>query len=261
MELLRCAFEPTPDASKRPNGIVVQAPVVQEQDTPIPSGRWRFNSDPGAPRTFSLKEIGLKPISYQVVKTLLERHHYLHSVSGGTLLLFGAFIGNRLLGAIQFSRGSAQAHKLVEGAAMADCATLARLWLSDELPKNSESRVLGIALRALKRHTSVRFLISYADPSQHHLGIIYQATNWLYTGLSGATPLFDLGDGIARHSRSISIRFGSHSLAHFQSRGVAIKKVPQSAKHRYVFFLDPAWRDRLLLPVLPYPKEVANEHS
>ncbi len=33
-------------------------------------------------------------------------------------------------------------------------------WLSDELPPNSESRVIGICLRALKKHTSVKFLIS-----------------------------------------------------------------------------------------------------
>ena len=112
-----------------------------------------------------------------------------------------------------------------------------------------------MVLRALSRHTGVKFLVSYADPSQEHVGIIYQATGWLYTGLSSAMSLYDLGDGKARHSRSLSHAYGTHSVAHFRSHGVAIKLVPQSAKHRYLYFLNPAWREWLRVPVLPYPKQ------
>jgi len=234
---------------------LTRAPVVQEKDAPIPAGRWRCDSDPGAPKTFSPKRIRLSPISYQVAKILLERHHYLHTISAGTLFVFGAFVDNRLLGAVQFTRGSAKAHCLVEGATMRDCCTLARLWLSDELPSNSESRVISIALRALRQHTSLKFVVSYSDPSQGHLGTIYQATDWLYTGLSGAMPLYDLGDGVARHSRSLSNRFGTHSTAHFEASGVKVTQIVQSAKHRYVYFLDSSWRGRLRVPVLPYPKK------
>ena len=113
-------------------------------------------------------------------------------------------------------------------------------------------------LRALRRSTSIAFLFSYADPTQGHVGTIYQATGWLYTGLSQATPLYDIGDGIARHSRSLSHAYGSHSIKHFARYGVEVKKVPQAAKHRYVYFLDPSFRHRLNVPVLPYPKKAGN---
>ncbi len=36
----------------------------------------------------------------------------------------------------------------------------------------------------------LKFLAAYADPTAGHLGTIYQATNWLYTRLSEASPLF-----------------------------------------------------------------------
>ena len=50
------------------------------------------------------------------------------------------------------------------------------------------------------------------------------------------------------------------SLRHFADHGVVVKLVPQAQKHRYVNFLDPAWRDRLSVPVRPYPKrEVTDE--
>ena len=84
---------------------------------------------------------------------------------------------------------------------------------------------------------------------------IYQATGWLYTGMSETMPLYDLGDGVARHSRSFSHAFGSHSLKHFQKHGIDITVIPQGAKHRYVYLLDPSLRDHLTVPVLPYPKK------
>jgi hypothetical protein len=194
-----------------------------------------------------------------VAKEIIVAHHYLHSLPGGTQLALGVFLGSRLLGALTLGVGPYNAHCLVDGVGAEGCLTLTRLWLSDGLPANSESRVLGVVLRNLRRHTSVKFLVSYADPAQGHLGTIYQAAGWLYTGLSEASPRYDLGDGMAHHSRSLSHAFGSHSLAHFRRHGVALELIPQAAKHRYVYFLDRTWRERLQVPVLPYPnREVAD---
>jgi hypothetical protein len=196
-----------------------------------------------------------------LARQLVERHHYLHSLPGGTCLAFGAFQGNRIMGVMTLGVGPKNAHALVEGAGPEDCLTLSRLWLSDELPRNSESRFIGVVLRSLRKNTGLKFLVSYADPAQGHLGTIYQATGWVYTGLSEAMPLYDIGDGKARHSRSLSHAYGTHSLEHFSRHGVQVKLVPQQAKHRYLYFLDPAWRERLKGPALSYPRaEVANEY-
>jgi hypothetical protein len=53
----------------------------------------------------------------------------------------------------------------------------------------------------------------------------------------------------------LSHSFGSHGLAHFRRHGIGVKLIPQAAKHRYLYFLDSAWRDRLRVPKLPYPKK------
>lgn len=205
--------------------------------------------------TPALHTIRNAPIPIAVAKKILVRNHYLHSLPGGTRLAFGVFVGASLLGAMAFGVGPSNAHRLFREAVADDCVVLTRLWLSDELPQNSESRVLGIVIRALRRHTNIRFLVSYADPSQGHLGIIYQATNWIYTGLSNAVPLYDLGDGIARHSRSVSHAYGTHSLKHFERHGLQVKLVPQTQKHRYIYFLDTALRVRPQSEALPYPKQ------
>ncbi len=213
----------------------------------------------GATPTPALHSLWVSPIPIAVAKALLVEHHYLHSLPGGTCLAFGVFHQGRLLGALTLGVGPANAYRLVDGAKPEDCLVLSRLWLSDELPPNSESYVLGVVLRALRKQTRVSFLVSYADPSQGHLGTIYQATNWLYTGLSEAMPLYDSGDGKARHSRSLSHAYGSHSVEHFAQHGIAVRTISQSRKHRYIYLLDHTLRDRLHVPVLPYPKkEVAH---
>ena len=160
-----------------------------------------------------------------------------------------------MLGALTLGVGPYNAASLVDGATSDDCLTLTRLWLSDELPPNSESRVIGMVLRSLRKHTSIRFVLSYADPSQGHLGIIYQSSNWLFAGRSEPTPLYDLGDGHLRHSRSFAHAYGSRSVRHFASHGVNVKLVPQQPKYRYVYFVDWSWQPRLLVPVLPYPRK------
>ena len=108
-----------------------------------------------------------------------------------------------------------------------------------------------MVIRELRRRTNLNFLVTYADPSQGHLGTIYQATNWVYTGISEDMPLYDIGGGKPRHSRSLAHAYGTHSVKHFKEHGVDLKLVPQSPKRRHVYFLNSNWRGRLHCCVLP----------
>jgi hypothetical protein len=198
----------------------------------------------------------VRPVPQALAKELLVREHYLHSFPGGTHLCFGVFCSKRLMGALTLGAGPAQAYAMVEGAKPRDCLALTRLWLSEDLPKNSESACIGVVLRALKQYTNLRFVVSYADPTQGHLGVIYQATNWLYTGLSQGTPLYDIGDGKQYHSRTLSQIYGTRSVKYLRDHGMEVNQVPQQGKHRYIYFLYPSCRERLKATVLPYPKMI-----
>jgi hypothetical protein len=189
-----------------------------------------------------------------IAKTVIVKNHYLHTFPAATMLCFGAFMDDRLLGAITFGCGPANAYRMVEGVTQEDCLTLSRLWLSDELPSNSESRFIGICLKYLKKYTQVKFVVSYADPEQGHVGTIYQATGWIYTGLSVATPRVDIGDGVLRHSRSISHSLGSHATGFMRDCGLKTKIIPQSRKHRYIYLLNQECQKMLKPAILPYPK-------
>lgn len=208
----------------------------------------------GATPTAALHSLRVIPIPIAASKVPLIDHHYLHSLPAGTAICLGVFKDNRLHGALTFGAGASNAYRLVKDAKPEDCLTLTRLWLSDDLLPNSESRVLAVAVRALRKHSNVKFLVTYADPSHKHVGTIYQATNWLYIGLTEPEELFDLGDGKARHTRSLGVTLGTRSKRYFESKDIRFKTILQQPKHRYIYFLDPTYTSRLKPHFLPYPK-------
>ena len=219
---------------------------VNESLTPI------HGLDPGLNPSTVLQ---VQPIPVIIAKNLIEKHHYLHTLPAGTQLSLGVFLAKTLMGALTFGVGPFQAYRLVQGAGRGECLTLTRFWLDDTLPGNSESRVIGSVLRSLKKYTSLKFLVSYADPSLGHLGTIYQSTNWLYTGLSGSLTLYDFGDGVLHHSRTIGSIYGTRSAGYLKAHGAKLTLITHSGKHRYLYFLDRSWREHLRVPVLPYPKK------
>lgn len=166
---------------------------------------------------------------------------------------FGVYLGNELCGAVVFTSGARQAHRLLAAARPQEVVTLARLWLSDTLPRNSESRVLGVVLRELRRTTPWKLILSYADPEAGHVGTIYQATGWLYLGKTAGETYVRLADGCLHHPRSVYERYGSNRIGHLRATGVAARRDRVGAKFRYAYVLDPTWRWRLRDLIQPYP--------
>jgi len=146
---------------------------------------------------------------------------------------------------VVFTSGARNGHRLLVGVNPNQVATLARLWLADDLPANSESRVLGIVLRDVRRTTDWKLILSYADPAAGHVGTIYQATGWLYLGETPGESYVRLADGRLHHPRTVYSTYGSNRISHLRATGVPASRVFVGGKHRYVFMLDPTWRWRL----------------
>ncbi len=204
------------------------------------------------------RDLWVKPIPAKAGRRLCEAHHYLHSYPGGAFLNLGVFAAHRLLGVLVLGAGPTNLHRLFKCARNNEVACLARLWLDDRLGRNSESRVLGVVLRLLRKEQStLKALVAYSDPSVGHTGMIYRAAGFLYLGESMAMPLYRLPDGSVHHSRSLAHSYGTYSRKHFASFGVDVDLVQQSPRHTYVVLIDPNWRERLTRPVIPYPKQGA----
>ncbi|MDR1587163.1 MAG: DUF4338 domain-containing protein [Treponema sp.] len=113
------------------------------------------------------------------------------------------------------------------------------------------SRALMLAVRNLKQDfPHVRLLVSFADSEQRHLGILYQAANWIYTGESYTAQFFD------KTGKRI------HGRVQSDHPGWDLRKKPGKAKYRYYLLLhknDKPLRARLESLRLPYPKHLLQE--
>jgi len=207
----------------------------------------------GRPPRSIPRALRVSPCPAAVVRPMMAERHYLHSMPGVVCETFAVELDGELVGGVVFTAGARHAHRLLQGAAPGHVVTLARLWLADELPANSESRVLGVVLRHLVHGGRYKLALSYADPAAGHVGTIYQASGWSYLGTTEPERYFVL-DGVRIHPRSASERFGSNSVAHLRRTGLAIVAHKSPPKHRYAYVLDPRWRWRLRGTPQPYPK-------
>ncbi|MDQ2745591.1 MAG: hypothetical protein M3Z66_25325, partial [Chloroflexota bacterium] len=108
------------------------------------------------------KSLQVGTVHPSIVRDLVEHHHYLRSMPAAPRYCFGVTLHGQLVGAVVFTTGARLGHKLLAAAKPQDVLTLARLYLLDEIPKNSESRVLGIVLRYLRTHTACKLVLSYS---------------------------------------------------------------------------------------------------
>ncbi len=221
-----------------------------EQDAPETTGETAVQ---GRPSRSILKRIRVERATPFVVRPLMVEHHYLRSMPAAPRRCYSIFLDGALLGGVVFTSGARNGHRLLTAARPDDVATLARLWLSDDLPPNSESRVLGIVLRDLRRTTSWKLLLSYADPAAGHVGTIYQATGWIYLGETTGETYVRLADGRLHHPRSVYSRYGSNRISHLQATGIPARREWVGGKFRYAYVLDPAWRWRVRLIQPPGP--------
>lgn len=104
-----------------------------------------------------------------------------------------------------------------------------------ENSKNVASFLVGRSLRMLPKPSVV---VSYADTAQGHVGYVYQATNFVYTGLSAKRPEYKL-KGSDRHGTSITdeARGQEHPIAWLKEKyGSDFYTIDRPRKHRYIYF-------------------------
>ena len=134
---------------------------------------------------------------------------------------------------------------------------LNRLVINEGLEKNVLSFFVAETLKIIAKPCCI---VSYSDIGQGHHGYIYQATNWIYTGITeqtGGYTYFFNGDW--QHPRTTVSKYGTreHKVIIEMNPDIKFKKV--SRKHRYFQFLGNKNNKKDMLNKLkyktyPYPK-------
>lgn len=203
-----------------------------------------------------LKQLLVKPVAPSEIEELVVREHYLHNMPATASATFAVYWKNKLAGAAVFTAGPRNGYSILSASKPQDVATLARFYLLDVLPKNSESRVLGVILRHLRKTRQWKFLLSYADPSAGHIGTIYQATSWMYLGMTKPNAYITLGNNKLYHPRTVYGMIGTNSVKHLQELGIPSTRRYLPEKHRYGYPLDSAWKWRIRILPQSFPKRV-----
>lgn len=118
-------------------------------------------------------QLRVEKMAFSHAVPYLVEHHYLHRRSSIPKLTFGVFHGWRCVGVLVFGQPVARLED------QETTLELNRFWLSDDCGKNSESRLLGVCCRLIRKYApEIRRVIAYSDSSMGHAGTIYKASGW-----------------------------------------------------------------------------------
>lgn len=250
--------------------------------------RWRDRRDSyrpaGEPIRTSLYEVAAIPDD-TTARAFVERHHYSSSFPAARAR-FGLYRRGELVGVSVLSQPPSQA--ALEAALPfggEGRAELGRLVLLDDVPANGESFFQARCFE-LARAAGFTAVVSHSDPWPRtnaagarvfagHLGIIYQALNATYRGLTPRRTVKLLPDGTVLSARALTklrlrergwryvvellLRHGAPAPAGdwrewcASAIGAVTRTHRHPGNHRYVWALDRRLR-RHLPDGLPYPK-------
>jgi len=163
-------------------------------------------------------DYSIRRIQYQEALPFILNIHYAKRVPSINYA-YGLFLKQELVGIVSY--GIPASASLCEGVAGKNnkhhVIELNRLVLKHN-KKNEASILIGASFKLLPKP---KIIVSYADTKEKHLGVVYQATNFMFTGTTKERT--DMAGADGKHSR--------HHL------GDATKRVHRSAKHRYVYVI------------------------
>jgi len=159
---------------------------------------------------------------------------------------FGLFRDEDLCGIVTYGTPpSAPLRKGIAGEEYSkNVIELNRLCLKDNLPCEA-SRLVGASLKMLPKP---KIVISFADTSQGHEGIVYKATNFGYYGLSAKRTDWKVKGKEHLHGQTIADEFRgvkNRAQAMRDKYGDDFYLQPRPRKHRYIIILgSKKWRKK-----------------
>ncbi len=188
------------------------------------------------------------------------KKHYAHRMPSISFA-YGLFDKGILVGICSFGNAiPLQMKKGICGKEFEDIVyELNRLCLNDDLPKNSASFLVS---RSLKLLPKPKIIVSYSDMAMNHHGYIYQATNFIYTGIAHIQKDWKVKGLENKHSRTLmdEFKFQKNRIEKLKQKyGDRMYQEKRPPKHRYIYFLGDKrqvkeMRKHLIYDIYPYPK-------
>jgi hypothetical protein len=197
-------------------------------------------------------ELKLDWCSHEAAKYAVEHWHYSRRMPKFKQVYIGVWEDEKYIGCVIFGLSVTPYLGDAFGLSNIECAELTRIALTRH--RSPVSKIGAFALKMIKKQSSgLRLIVSYADPSQNHNGVIYQAMNWVYCGTSSAVrQYFYKGDW-----RNDSPMFREFARIPILRKTTEYRDL--EPKLKYLMPLDEEMRKRIEPLRKPYPKRATSE--
>lgn len=182
----------------------------------------------------------------RIVDKLVVKHHYSHKATKNRFL---SFLVNDGKGFLQLGYGIKPTEKYTISSLITrgNFCEFDRMWLSDELPKFSETRVISLLLSYLRQvHKRIKFVITYADGSVQNFGTIYKASNAIPVG-KVPVDFYIMPDGERIHPITIYHQTGGRTWNVIKERYKGIKHITNEFQYRFLYILSKKMKKQFLL--------------
>jgi len=184
----------------------------------------------------------VRPLKSKVAKDYIRENHYSRSCHNGPSPCYGLFLEDQgvLIGALCFATPcSENVRSSVFGPEYKNNVTeLHRLYIDDDplgepTPKGTESWFISRCLKRLKKDKpQIWAVLTFADSTEGHTGVIYKATNALFCGMTSKATFYLDSEGRLRHPRQNGVNIKSDVA---KERGWT--PVKRFSKSRYLYLL------------------------
>ena len=122
---------------------------------------------------------------------------------------------------------------------------------------NTKIQASFLVANSIKLLPKPTIVVSYADTGKGHVGYVYQATNFIYTGLSANRVDWTVKGLEHKHSKTLSDGMTLESIK--EKYGDDFYYTERSRKHRYIYFhgdkrQKKTMKNLLKYQIEPYPK-------
>jgi len=184
---------------------------------------------------FDADLLRVEQIQSKVGRDYIRENHYSKSCHNGPSPCYGLFRGDSLVGCLCFATPCSEAvRSSIFGEEYKSHVTeLHRLFVEDSEVTNTESWFISRCLKQLKRDIPhIWAVVTFADSTEGHTGIIYKATNAIYCGMTSKATFYLDQDGRLRHPRQSGVNISTDEAI---TRGWC--PVKRLSKHRFLYLL------------------------
>ena len=196
----------------------------------------------------------LKEISKTVAESFFRQYEHLGNCGLG-VWHYGLFENEELLSVVSYGPTSFNPNRSFLGVIGKKYSLriiqLARGGTRYDAKNNIPTSIIKISMREIRKRFGDCIIVAYSDTKWNEVGTVYQASNFLYCGLTNPKGQSNYKiNGKKCSGWVVRKRFGTRDIERLRANGIDVEKIPLNQKHMYVYVKAGKLKKRLVIKEL-----------